>query len=221
MNDAQPKEITPASQHPVVMQVSTAIGADMAPVSVKRAEKRRPLGNCYWNAARAAEESGGTTALGWMINWWPNLYGVAIHHAVWKMPNGRLIDVTEPQPFDRNASQTIFVPDSRFKVPLDILPCIDSIHIPLIQSNELEGYFNSYTQREVARREVAKLAWTYGYRAEQCFALAAGQKPPRPPLRPFNPGDSARLAELKREIGMRNKEISDAIKSLHARDASA
>ena len=59
---------------------------------------------CFENARRKAEQSGGEALFGWMFQQklvraipGPG-YLIAIHHAVWRAPNGYLFDVTPRHP---------------------------------------------------------------------------------------------------------------------------
>jgi hypothetical protein len=63
---------------------------------------------CFENARRKADHSGGEARFGWMFQHklvreipGPG-YLIAIHHAVWRAPNGYLFDVTPLHPDQRN-----------------------------------------------------------------------------------------------------------------------
>lgn len=49
---------------------------------------------CFINAARRVEEEGGAVEYGWSIRAWPGVLAEAEHHAVWRHPDGQLVDVT-------------------------------------------------------------------------------------------------------------------------------
>lgn len=63
---------------------------------------------CFSNAAEAAAQGGGEIAYGWIIWRWPGRYFEAEHHAVWRMPDGRLRDVT---PMLYGQGRILFLPD--------------------------------------------------------------------------------------------------------------
>lgn len=49
---------------------------------------------CFSNAREAAARGGGSVEYGWIIWHWPGRFFEAEHHAVWRRPDGALIDVT-------------------------------------------------------------------------------------------------------------------------------
>jgi hypothetical protein len=75
-------------------------------------DRGRPMW-CFENAARKVERDGGKVQFGWMFQHrlvadipGPG-YLIAIHHAVWRAPDGQLIDVT---PFDADARHQPLAP---------------------------------------------------------------------------------------------------------------
>lgn len=63
---------------------------------------------CFDNSAAQAERHGGEAVYGWAIWRWPGRWFEAEHHAVWRRPDGSLLDVT-PQAGD--PPRTLFLPD--------------------------------------------------------------------------------------------------------------
>lgn len=63
---------------------------------------------CFDNSFAQAELKGGEAAYGWAIWHWPGRWFEAEHHAVWRRPDGALIDVT-PQAGD--PERILFLPD--------------------------------------------------------------------------------------------------------------
>lgn len=171
-----PAEVTPPLDHEVVQKIARQIKPDAVAVKVKRASRLRPVGNCYWNVASVVQQSGGQAALGWMICWWPQLYAVAIHHAVWRMPDGRLIDVTEPQPADKAAAFTIFAPDESRPVSLDMPPRIDNAFLPLSPAPEVGALLVAYQAKQTVVREIDALHRQLGIGRDHYLAMAAGEK---------------------------------------------
>jgi hypothetical protein len=55
---------------------------------------------CFENATNQARIGGGCVQSGWMFQYKVKGYLIAIHHAVWKDPDGHLFDVT---PFHQDA----------------------------------------------------------------------------------------------------------------------
>jgi hypothetical protein len=63
---------------------------------------------CFDNSVAQAAAQGGEAAYGWAIWHWPGRWFEAEHHAVWRRPDGRLLDVT-PQLGD--PERILFLPD--------------------------------------------------------------------------------------------------------------
>ncbi|MEI9928558.1 MAG: hypothetical protein WDN44_13745 [Sphingomonas sp.] len=76
-------------------------------VRVEPAEGARPA-YCFDNSAAAAARHGGAAAHGWAIWRWPGRYFEAEHHAVWRRPDGSLLDVT---PQLGTPERILFLPD--------------------------------------------------------------------------------------------------------------
>lgn len=52
---------------------------------------------CFYNVRDACEAFGGDIVFGWAIWIWPLVNIEAIHHAVWRRPDGEVVDVTPPE----------------------------------------------------------------------------------------------------------------------------
>lgn len=63
---------------------------------------------CFDNSVEQARLHGGEAAYGWAIWHWPGRWFEAEHHAVWRRPDGSLLDVT-PQAGD--PPRILFLPD--------------------------------------------------------------------------------------------------------------
>ena len=63
---------------------------------------------CFDNSVAQAAAQGGEAAYGWAIWRWPGRWFEAEHHAVWRRPDGSLLDVT-PQLGD--PPRILFLPD--------------------------------------------------------------------------------------------------------------
>ncbi|HEY4177963.1 MAG TPA: hypothetical protein VGM90_14045 [Kofleriaceae bacterium] len=64
------------------------------------------LNQCFVNAADVARRSGGSVQHGWMVHEWPDVLFEAQFHAVWRQPDGTLVDVS---PNDER--RIFFLPD--------------------------------------------------------------------------------------------------------------
>ena len=59
-----------------------------------------PRGLCYWNVDRLVRNFGGSMVVGWQHVWWPGRLAVSVHHAIWRKPDGSLVDVTQKEQSD-------------------------------------------------------------------------------------------------------------------------
>ncbi|MBC7313541.1 MAG: hypothetical protein H5U11_13700 [Rhizobium sp.] len=210
MNSVFTREVTPEISNPVVQQLAERIGSEHSPLYVKRVQQPLPLGGCYWNVAHKVDQHGGEMVTGWAIAWWPKFYGVAMHHAVWRMPDGTLADVTEPMPFDHECNAIIFIADERTEVRLDISPTIDNIFAPLAEDTAVHDFIEAYHRKEAIRRQLSELNWQIGYRCERMFAKASGLPLPPPMEVPQGP-----IAEKMRYLMFRyqsaDRDVGSAI----------
>jgi hypothetical protein len=215
-----PDEITPPLDHEIVQKMAREIKSDAIAERVKRAGRPRPCGNCYWNVAAIVRESGGWSVPGWAIMWWPKLYGMALHHAVWRHPDGRLIDVTEPQPPDKAASYTVFVADNSLDVTLDIPPRIDNKFFILTDHPAVRASIDAYSRKQTLSRQINKIYWDAGYRCADFFAVAVGGKVE--PRQLDIHGETRLLFEkLQWQYGAAEKEMGASFQALKRLDLMA
>lgn len=206
-----PNVRTPTLDLPSLIAFAREINKDSDVVSVKMAGRLKPLGNCYWNVANVVEESGGCIEFGWVFFYWPNLYLEAMHHAVWRHPDGRLIDVTEKYPTDPVKSSSTFLPDTRTKFDLRTTPMIPSKFLPLTDRKEVLRYFDLYMARNELEVRYAKTLWNLGYRCESQFATAAGVKLPIANIDQADTINIELLNSLKPLIEAANRSLTPAI----------
>ncbi len=209
-------EVTPPIRHEVVEKLARKIDLETGAIEVKRTSRLRPLGLCYWNVASVVKESGGKIALGWAVTWWPGLYAVAVHHAVWEQPSGRLIDVTEPQPFDKRSNHTVFLRDERIAISLDRPPAIENVFVPLADVPALQAYLFAYQTEQACVRSLLEMNWQFGDRCEQQHAMAAGKKQPVAQQVTIPAEHTAHYQMLIREVGVARRDMGAAIKALIA-----
>jgi hypothetical protein len=62
-------------------------------VSSPNARQRK----CFYNVGDACAAVGGDVVFGWAIWIWPSVNIEVIHHAVWRRPDGEVVDVTPPE----------------------------------------------------------------------------------------------------------------------------
>lgn len=114
--------------------------------------RRLPLGNCYANVIGTVASSGGEPVFGWMFLCWPRLYVEAQYHAVWRQPDGELVDVTAGFPEDRSA-HTLFLPTTRQRelAPRFSVPHVESRYSRIAgQDPLLDGYLDAYRRKHFA-----------------------------------------------------------------------
>jgi hypothetical protein len=76
-----------------------------------RWEPYGPEGQCYQNAQRKCLAAGGSVVLGWSIFHEPGVLLAAYHHAIWRSPDGQLIDLETPWAPEEHTRLTTFLPD--------------------------------------------------------------------------------------------------------------
>lgn len=68
------------------------------------------LRDCFQVVADHQKANGGEIVFGWNIWTWPHIWIKGEHHAVWRSPDDRLIDIT-PKP--NGVARILFVPDAQ------------------------------------------------------------------------------------------------------------
>ncbi len=64
-------------------------------LNISHRPKSKYLPNdCYENVKKHISQNGGDIVYGWSIWEWPQVFIEAFHHALWKNPKGRLIDIS-------------------------------------------------------------------------------------------------------------------------------
>jgi len=85
-----------------------SIVANAAPIYVPvQAEAEGQERDCFYIVAERQRRDGGEIVFGWNLWTWPHVWLKAEHHAIWRSPNGSLVDLT-PKPVDR----IVFLPDA-------------------------------------------------------------------------------------------------------------
>lgn len=110
--------------------------AKLSPIEVVCAPEAQ-AGSCYWAVDAIVTQRGGAAVTGWLFQHFGNRLGRLLHHAVWRRPDGALVDVTSSE---GAASSTVqFSPDG--------LPGRDPSTIP-----QTPMRFYSLEQRGAVRR---------------------------------------------------------------------
>jgi len=108
-------------------QIEFASGLKMQPVLQR---SLFPRGLCYWNVDRLVRNFGGSMVVGWQHIWWPDRLAVSTHHAIWRKPDGSLLDVTQKEQSD-SAEDTSFSADASISVDLSWPMFVPNIFLAL------------------------------------------------------------------------------------------
>lgn len=136
-----------STEHPQASEVLKALNVP-AVRAVKRSP-RYPAGLCYWNVEDCVMRYGGSRVDGWMLEWIPNVYIQAMHHAVWLKPDGQHFDVTTPQrprPDDRMA--TTFAEDCRHLIDLHFPVVISNHFVDLVHDPDVREAHKAYLENQ-------------------------------------------------------------------------
>jgi hypothetical protein len=173
MDQIFPKLVTIERSHPRLRQFCAQLSPRKRALKVTLDHSLLPFGNCYWNVNSKIESSGGEMVLGWQLTYWPKRFIEAMHHAIWRTPEGDLLDVTEKYPHDTIAGYSTFLPQSDVsEINLEEPQHVTSKHFLLQNRKEIVDYVNAYKQKNSIEKELAQLAFDAGYRNEIQFARA-------------------------------------------------
>ena len=105
-------------------------------------------GECFKNVEDYIKSNDGEIQYGWIIWETPNIMLEAEFHAVLKLPNGNLLDIT---PTNDREKEILFVPDNLIKYNGEK---IDNIRYPILKNNIV---FQFIKNAEKMNKEMAKL----------------------------------------------------------------
>ena len=94
-----------------LLKLARQIDASWLPdnVAVEPGDECFP-GRCFDNVAGMVRRSGGTMLTGWSLREVPTVFVEGTFHAVWRGPDGRVVDVT---PHEDGRTSILFQPDSK------------------------------------------------------------------------------------------------------------
>jgi SEC-C motif len=100
---------TPKQISPTIRKFCQSITPNAKPIylSVKATPANIAL-DCFMNVEKRIAKEGGTVQYGWRIWEWPRIMVEAEFHAVWRSPDGTLVDIT---PAHHNLPGVLFLPD--------------------------------------------------------------------------------------------------------------
>ena len=115
-----PRLTTPTAITESIQKFSNSLASTEVPVLVAvRSGKKDDLGDCFVNVQKMVESRGGEIVYGWAIFELPKLLLEAQFHAVWRAPDGELVDVTKT---DDKAQTTLFLADNKLAYEGKIIP---------------------------------------------------------------------------------------------------
>ena len=94
---------------PYVLKFCSSVVPDATPVYVTcRPLPDAPVNDCFPIVDRQVASAGGESVIGWAVWEWPKVFIEAEFHAVWKQPDGSLLDIApKVMPIPR----ILFIPD--------------------------------------------------------------------------------------------------------------
>lgn len=103
------KETTPRNVTDAITTLCNAIHPTVEPYFVQCYPfPGTALNECFPNVNSVISTVGGEAITGWAIWQWANIMVEAEAHAIWKSPDGQLVDIT---PHNNNENQILFLPD--------------------------------------------------------------------------------------------------------------
>jgi hypothetical protein len=143
-----------------------------------------PENDCFKTVERRVADAGGTAAFGWAIWEWPGTYIEAEFHAVWRVPDGVLHDIS---PAPQNIAQRLFLIDPRRRY----------------EGKQVKNIRHALTDHPAVRRFIAasdKLfaVMNRGPRADQHGALSIPENELEPVLREIQ---EAHDSMISRRVG--------------------
>lgn len=164
--------------------------------SVKKSEVLLPIGNCYWNVNAMVEDHGGSAVYGWDVMIWSKSHISAMHHAVWRRPDGSLVDVTDTYPTVKNRITSTFLEDDRIDIDLNRQPNIPAKHFIIRDDDATQEYVEACQQLHAIEHQCSAIAYEAGYRCQAQFAIARGITPDEGYPMSLTPASAAQYSML-------------------------
>ena len=137
------RETTPARVTQVIIDFCASITSDSSPEYIDVCPAPwASLNECFNNVSRMVKQYGGSMILGWTVWQRGNMLLDAEAHAIWRAPDGKLIDIT---PHSYNEKRILFLFDSSV--------CYQGITIPshrqaLTDSPLVAEFIRLYSERD-------------------------------------------------------------------------
>ena len=133
---------TPKRLSEAILQLSGRIVPGGAPDYVDVQARADGIPNeCFGTVALQVQECGGSVQHGWAIWEWPNTMVEAEFHAVWRRPDGSLLDVT---PRTDAESRILFLPDPARQFTGT---AVDNVRMPLRDDPRIREFIGLAKQK--------------------------------------------------------------------------
>lgn len=215
-NSVFPNYSTPLIDDPLVLELAQTINKENL-LTIPFHEELKPIGNCYWNVEYMVKLSGGSIQYGWIFHIWENILVEAMHHAVWKTPEGILYDVTQNYP-SLSITHIIFLPDDSSKLgTLDIVPAKQNIYKLLINNIVAQNFIAAHKNKIELIQQLQSAQYDCGYRCEDNRAQASGNSDltKNMSLAPTNEATYKALTEIPPLLGRVHEYLGACIRDLN------
>lgn len=127
--------VAPSPHAPQVLELCNAIVQGTRPISIPcNPSTGNALNECFLMVDNYVGERGGAAVVGWAIWELPGVFVEAEFHAVWRSPEGQLLDIV---PRSRPFAEIVFLPDPTRKYN----GCqVDNIRKALVPDNDVKRF---------------------------------------------------------------------------------
>lgn len=143
-------------------------------VEISKLKEPLPIGLCYWNVDTMIRRHGGSVVHGWDVSIWRKSHISAMHHAIWKSPEGELFDVTETDPTTKTKTHSTFVSDDSILIDLQRAPRVPNRLFPITNNARTRDYMETLRALQAIDKQIADIFFDNGYRCENQFAISQG-----------------------------------------------
>lgn len=198
-------------EDPYLSKIAYQINRNSAPIVVPVIEEPMPFGNCYWNVDAMVQKNGGSMVLGWDVSLWTNSHLAAVHHAIYKDPDGKFYDLSERMSGSSSMRETVFIPDNNITISIDRLPSIGMQFLIIKNSVAVKKYIDAYRKLNEIEKENSRTLYGFGFRCEPNKDLARGL-PPR--ASEFSESEVRKLQQIASSIHQAKVILGKAITNL-------
>lgn len=160
-----------------LIKFSHTIRSDKNPITIRCKPNPSYFGYCYWAVEKEVMDNGGSAVYGWLFTKWPGSHIEAMHHAIYKAPDGSLVDICPKLPGHDNPYVTTFLEDDSIKIDLDRVPAIKNKFYQLNSNIFTRNFISSYEKKNTLVSKHSQLSYDLGYRCEGQRDLVRGRQP--------------------------------------------